>query len=323
MDRSELIGKSKILVGILALATLLVLGLSGYFWSSWQNAATSKQGGVEAIANLLTVNQNLSQRLSSLQENLAALQSEVQTLAQEKDQLDQEIIEIETEVNLLRSQKYYLADVLDWYNQQYLYPRPPLNCLDITLSCPNRTGARDVGYMADAYAKATGNPIPQSCEVASADRFLRWASLQSRMYEVTPEKMGWVSFSSVFTNILFGPDHAPDQPGYLGSLGYELRYPLVPGTWPFQELHTTINAYSVEQNSEPKDGVLQTVELDCGIQGTVYQASKVDETKQIVFDFGTINANVKLKYFYKDLSEAIPILIQAANVIIHDFTIGW
>lgn len=322
MDRSELIGKNKILLVILALATLFVLGLSGYFWSSWQNAETSKQGGIEAITNLLIVNQNLSQRLNSLQENLAALQSEVQTLVQEKDQLDQEIIEIERVVNLLRSQKYYLADVLDWYNQQYLYPRPPLNCLDITLPCPNRTGARDVGYMADAYAKATGNPIPQSCEIASADRFLRWASQQSRMYEVTPEKMGWIPFSSVFTNILFGPDHAPDQPGYLGSLGYELRYPLVPGTWPFQELHTTINAFSVEPILEPNNG-LQTVELDCGIQGYIYQGANVDETKQIVFDFGTINANVKLKYFYKDLSEAIPILTQAANVIIHDFTIGW
>lgn len=315
--------KSKTLNIILAFATVAVIGIGVYLWFVWQKAEARKQEVVGAVANLLVINQNLNQNLNSLQDSLSSLQNDYQDLVSEKDQFNQEINQLDTETNLLRSQKYYLADVLDWYNRKYLDPRPPIYCLNVGVPCPSSSGAGDIGYMVNTYAEATGNPIPQTCEFAPADRYEKWASLQSRMYEITPEKMGWAPFNSVFTNILFGPDHEPEAPGYVGSLGYEIRYPLVIGSWPFQEIHTTVNVYTVEQNLKLKESAVQTVELDCGVQAQIFLFKDGPATKQIVFAFGTVNADVKLKNFHKDVSEAIPILMQAANVIIHDFTLGW
>lgn len=293
----------KILNIVMAILLVMAIGLSVFLWSSWQKAEASLQTGTEAITNLIQINRDLDGQLSSSESELSELGGEYKSLGLQKDQLIDEKGNLQDTVALLQSQKFYLADVLDWYDQQYIY--------------------RDIGYVVDSYSKATGNQPPQTCEFATADRYQRWASLTSRMYEVTPEKMGWTPYTWIRTNVLFGSDHRPELPDYVGSLGYELRYPLVPGSWPFQEVHTTIDVFTVAHESTATGTAAQVVDLACGIKGYIYLSDDDAQTKRIDFHFGTISANVKFKYFYKDLNEAVPLLTQAANLIIHDFTIGW
>jgi cell division protein FtsB len=295
--------KSKILVILLSVAVILAIGANVFLWSAWQKAKVTLQTGAEVITNLMQINQDLSAQLSTLRADSNALEDETQALRLEIDQIETETDSLHDQADLNQSQKYYLADALDWYSQQYIF--------------------RDIGYLVDKFAVSTGNAPPASCEIAGPDRYQRWASTTSRMYEVTPEKMGWTPYKWIRENVLFGSDHQADEPNYIGSLGYEWRYPLVAGSWPFQEVHTTINVYTDEPKSESTENAVQSVGLDCEIQGAIFVANDDAQTKRIDFGFGTISANIKLKYFYGDLNEAVPLLIQAANVVIHDFTFGW
>ncbi len=53
--------KSKTVNLVLGLATIAVLGMSVFLWSSGQKAEAKKQETVDAIANLRVINQGLDQ----------------------------------------------------------------------------------------------------------------------------------------------------------------------------------------------------------------------------------------------------------------------
>ena len=296
--------KTKSIIASLVVALLLTAGFSIVLNSRKikLEAELLESEGVRAY--LMDYTRELSDQLDLAHADYARLSQEYQQLEENKNEIIAERDEIKARGELFLTQKYYLADVLDWVGTRY--------------------GYTDIEQIARAYGLYSGTEVPRSCDVVTYDRYLRWVSTRSKMFVVTPEKMGWTPLTSIRENVVFGPDHF-DQPGYVGSRGYEFRYPLVVGTFPWQEIHTTINVYDLEIEKAAADvsQLVATVDLDCGVTGYIYVDDDPDETKTIYFTLGNFDANVKLKYDYEDLDQTGEILIQAANKVIGELTSGW
>lgn len=287
---------------IAALAILAVLSL--FLGIMLLNARADNQELAQTLTDQVIYGQQIRDQLATAQANLTILNQQYQTLQGERDQLTNENQQLQARSSLYQSQNYYLADVLDWFGRQYGYTDPI--------------------QLAKAYNEVKGTSLPLNCEPETADRYVRWAAPTSTMFVVTPKKMGWQNAGwSIRENVTFGPDHF-DTPGYVGSRGYELRYPLT-GSFPLQELHTTINAYEtvVPLDFWGEHQAVAIVELNCGVEGTVTVSTDPDETKTIYFVFGGFAINVKLKYFFGDQDQAIAYLTQAANIIIDELFSGF
>lgn len=299
--------KSKVLTAILIVALILMTVATVLLTleTNRLERALLESGGM--VSYLMDYSQEVNHDLASVESDLARLDEEYQKLQDEKIQVVAEKNKIETQAGLYRDQKYYFADVLDWVGTRF--------------------GYSDIGQMVRAYALATGQEAPGNCDVISPDRYLRWTSTRSMMFVVTPEKMGWSPYTywSIRENVVFGPEHRPDIGGYLGSRGYEFRYPLIVGTWPLQEVHTTLDVYElvVEESVQAPAQFVEMVDLDCGIAGYITISDDIDQTKTIYFTLGDFAANVKLKYDYEDVDQVVPLLTQAANIVIADLTNGW
>jgi hypothetical protein len=296
--------KTKIIIASLAAALLLTIGLSIALNNRKNHLETALLESEGVRAYLMDYTRELSDQLDQAHADYGRLTQEYQQLEENKNQIVTERDAIKARGELFLAQKYYLADVLDWLGTRY--------------------GYADIEQMARAYGLSTGTEMPRNCEVVTYDRYLRWASTQSKMFVVTPEKMGWTPFTSIRENVVFGSDHN-DKPGYVGSRGYEFRYPLVVGTYPWQEVHTTLNVFEfeVEKREQNPDQVISTVELDCGVHGYVYVSDDDAQTTRMEFVLGDFSGNVKLKYDYQDIDQTIALLTQAANVVIRELTSGW
>lgn len=247
----------------------------------------------------------LQSQLTVTESDLAAQRRENEGLQEDVSLITAEKEGIETLTALYREQKYYLADALDWVGSQYGYD--------------------DIGEALRTYALSAEQDFPKDCVVIPANRYLKWQSIDSTLFVVTPEKMGLSPYTywSIRENVVFGPSHR-DIPGYLGSRGYEFRYPLVLGSRFQQEVHTTLDIYDfeIEKTARPPGQFQEMVELDCGIPGYVTVSDDDAQTTKISFVLGDFAANVKLKYEY-DLPRAISLLKQAANVVIGELTSDW
>lgn len=253
--------------------------------------------------------------LDSLETEQAALAQRYMDLESEHSGLKAEYIVLtaaqvasEERAELYQSQKYYLAEVVDWLGRLY-------------------AGAT-LERALEMYERNTGLVAPHGCEPVTPDRYLRWGTLpRSTMYVATPAKLGWNPYSywSVREDVVFGPEHR-NLPGYLGSRGYEFRYPLIPGARFQQEIHTTINVYDylVEPRHAYTSLAVAVVELACGITGYIQDSvdGDADNTFRINFTVGNYDANVKIKHT-SDLESAMPILIGSANIVIEELTNGW
>ena len=296
--------KTKIIIASLAAALLLTSGLS-IALNNRKNQLESALLESEGVRTyLMDYTRELSDQLDQAQADYGRLTQEYQQLEENKNQIVTERDAIKARGELFLAQKYYLADVLDWLGTRY--------------------GYADIEQMARAYGLFSGTELPKSCEVVTYDRYLRWASTRSTIFVATPVKLGWQPYNSVRENVAFGPDHWADQPGYVGSRGYEFRYPFIPGTYPWQEVHTTINVYEfeVEENIPPAEEIVQTVELECGYTGYITVFDEAAQTKKLSFSLGDFSGDIKLKYF-TDLDQAVLVLTEAANIVIRELTSGW
>ncbi len=109
---------------LLSIALILAIGLSIFLWFKWQSLESSIQTGVEAIANLNQVNHDFEANIANSKNDLADLQGNIDLLNLELGQLTDNKNELQTKADLYQSQKVYLSDVLDWYNQYYFFQQP-------------------------------------------------------------------------------------------------------------------------------------------------------------------------------------------------------
>lgn len=251
--------------------------------------------------------------LDGLEAEYAALTQRYLDLESEHSGLKADYITLTTaqqasvaQAELYQSQKYYLTEVVDWLGRAY--------------------ASSDFERALQLYQASSGLAAPHGCEPVTPDRYLRWGTPpRSTMYVATPAKLGWspYTFWSVREDVVFGPEHR-DFPGYLGSRGYEFRYPLIPGSRFQQEIHTTINVYDhlVDPPSQHESLAVAVVELACGVTGYIRESGDADNTILIYFAVGNYDANVKIK-FDPDLEHAMPILVQGANLVINELTNGW
>lgn len=306
-----------VLIGLLVSATLIAMTLvfannnlrkklslqenvNEYLFAQVGEISAELENTRSALSQIEIEYASLSARYTELDDQHSSLQTNFDTVS--------EALAAEQErLGVTREQKYYLADVVDWLGRGYLY--------------------LDLDKVLRLYTSRTGLNPPRTCEPVDPARYLRWgAQSNSSMYVITPEKIGWNPYVywSVRENVVFGPDHW-DHEGYVGSRGYEFRYPLIPGTRFQQEVHTTINVYEHQVSVDviPFDRAeMLEVELECGVIGYIHATDDADLTKTIYFPFGYYDVNVKLK-FDDDLDRAIPVLTQAANLVIMDLTNGW
>lgn len=284
-----------VLVSLVALSVFLGLSLKG--------SETELQGAVESLDYLIIRSDVLTSDLAAAEAEIVELRAEIVSLEAEAEELIVGQQAFESQAQLYRSQKYYLADVLAWFGRNY--------------------GLVDVEHMVRTYQASSGQGLPESCEVSPAERYLRWAATNSQMFVVTPDKMGWTMFTnwSVRENVVFGPDHFPDEVGYVGSRGYEFRYPLVIGGSPQAEVHTTINVFDYVVDRVIADQTATAVELHCGVMA-YYTSNPTDNSSIIKFIVGDFDINIKLKYF-SDFDQALLLLTQAANLVVDELTSGW
>ena len=298
--------KTKTALILSCVLALTLAGTSIYLFSTLGETRTRLEQAEETLVFILDYSKEKDLQLDTANEGLAQSREENQGLNDQIAQLNIEKDEAETRAALYKAQKYYFLDTLNWIGKQF--------------------GYQDVGQMARVYSSSSGLTPPQTCEIETAERYQHWVSTTSTLFVASPVKIGLSNYAgwSLRENVVFGPEHF-DQPGYIGSRGYELRYPLIPGTWPMQEIHTTINAYEnpVEEDYWQVENYDSVVDLNCGIKGYIKIDDDVDETKTIYFLIGDFAANVKLKYFYNDLPGALSYLTLAANAVIADLTAGW
>ena len=294
---------------VLVLLSVLVIALaaSSFYLLRTLDATRIQLGQAgEDLTFILAYSKDKEAQLNIANEDLAQSRLENQGLNDQIVQLNAEKGEAEAQAALYRAQKYFFLDALDWVGKQY--------------------GYLDVEQMARLYSLSSGQNLPRNCEIESPERYEHWVSTRSTIFVVSPVKIGLSNYAwwSLRENVLFGPDHF-DEPGYIGSRGYELRYPLAPGTWPLQEIHTTINVYEdpVAENYWKLENYETVVDLNCGTKGYITVDNDVDETKTIYFLLGDFAANVKLKYYYNDFTGAVSFLTVAANAVIDDLTAGW
>ena len=107
-------------IGLSVALMLASLG-SIFLGYRWHQTEKDIQAGVEAIGNLNQINQDLNTDISNLETDLASLQDNTQSLELELAQLSDDRDALQTKVDLYQSQKAYLTDVLDWYNQNYFF----------------------------------------------------------------------------------------------------------------------------------------------------------------------------------------------------------
>jgi hypothetical protein len=300
------IDKSTLLrIAVFALIAVLI-GLCVYLGISLLNAQRERDELALSLTDLVVYSQQTNDKLATAEESLTALNQDYQVLQGDLDQLALGKQEVETRASLYQAQRYYLAEALDWLGRQYGYTDPMV--------------------AARAYGSAKGQALPASCEAETADRYVRWAAPTSTMFVVTPTKMGWSPYVgwSIRENVVFGPGEHFDAPGFVGSRGYEFRYPLT-GTFPLQEIHTTVNVYQqlVSQSEGIPTDAIQQVALHCGVTGYLTTSTDTDQTKTLFFNIGGFEANVKLKYFPGDISQAITYLTQAANIVIDELVSGF
>lgn len=132
--------KGKILMGGLAAVLALASGSGVFLWMSWQRTEIDTQVGAQAIENLMQVNQDINEQISTSESNHASLSTDYAFLELEKDQAVQDKSVVQARADLYQSQKDYLESVLDWYGWQYDY--------------------EDAKAVVDAYAAASGNVKP-------------------------------------------------------------------------------------------------------------------------------------------------------------------
>jgi hypothetical protein len=298
-----------ILIGLVIVLAIIAVFLFIQLDRSRHDLTTA----TNAMAFLLDHNKALEQQLTDTQQTLADTQANLASSEESNRSLEDELAavtdqrdEASARAELYQEQKFFEAEVMYWIGRQFGYT----DLEDLTLS----------------YSAATGMQPPQSCEPVTADRYNKWISTTGTIFVASPEKMGWSPYAgwSIRENVVFGPEHL-NAPGYIGSRGFEFRYPLVPGSFPLQEVHTTINAFDKDLDEnywQITDGIA-AIDLNCGATGTITVATDTDETKTIYFVLENFAVNVKLKYFYNNLPEAERILTQAANVVIAGLTGGW
>jgi hypothetical protein len=294
---------SILLIG-LGLLLVAAIGVSIFLGVNLSKVGAERDALVTSLSEVLAYSSDRDQRLAERESELANLKGAYSALEHERANLASALDVSQTQADLYRAQKFFFADELAWLGQQF--------------------GYSDIQTMSMDYEQLSGIHAPQSCEPEPIDRYLQWSPPTSTMYVVTPRKMGWPNYGwTIRENVTFGPEHLSD-PGYVGSRGYELRYPLT-GSFPLQEIHTTINVYdaNVALDYWSGKGSVEDVPLNCGIIGQLQIAGDVDNTKTIYFTLGGYAANVKLKYFYGELSEAAAYLAGAANIVIDGLTGGW
>ncbi len=264
--------------------------------------------------------QDLSAQLGTAEADLAGLESDYAALSQRYLDLENEHSGLKEEYRVLvadweaataraqlyQDQKFYLTEVVDWLGRGY--------------------ASAGFERALQLYQTSSGLAAPHGCEPVAPDRYLRWGTTpRSTMYVATPAKLGWNPnvFWSVREDVVFGPEHR-DFAGYLGSRGYEFRYPLIPGTRFQQEVHTTINIYDhlMPPPTQHESAAVAVVQLACGVTGYIRESGDADNTILIYFAVGNYDANVKIK-FDPDLDHAMPILVQGANTVIMELTNGW
>jgi hypothetical protein len=295
--------KNKVLTIGLGIVVVSLIGLSAYLAVSLRDTQAELQGAVESLEVLLARSEILESDLTTAHAEIGSLQTEIVSLEGEAAQIEAEKQGVETQAQLYMSQKYYLADVLAWFGRNY--------------------GLVDVEHMVRSYQVSTGLGLPETCEVSAFDRYVRWAATNSQMFVVTPDKMGWTTYTnwSVRENVVFGAEHLPEENGYVGSRGFEFRYPLVVGGSPQAEVHTTINVFDYVVD-RPIAGEGDTpVELKCGVMA-YFTPNPTDNSSIIKFIVGDFDINIKLKYF-SDYDQALVLLTQAANIVVDELTSGW
>lgn len=298
-----LLSNKKFVYGLIG-ALVVFLALSIFLWISFSNTSKERDNLTQALTELVVFSHQTSDTLAAREADLATLQQEYLALQGERDQLSSEKQQLEETASLYQTQKYFFADALNWIGRLY--------------------GYTDLDTLAFDYSQISHKNLPETCESETVARYEGWSAPSSTMFVVTPDKMGWPNYGwSIRENVTFGPDHLPD-PGYVGSRGYELRYPLT-GTYPLQEVHTTINVYESEVPQDYWSGreAVETVSLNCGVEAFITIADDPEKTKTIYFVFGDFGINVKLKYFFGEQSQAFTYLTQAANIVIDGLTAGW
>jgi hypothetical protein len=293
----------------LGAASVLFLVLSIYLWLSLNDKTRSFNELSDLLAQTLVVSQQTQDSLDATSAQLTTLQGEHQTLQAERDQLAVQSAEFAALASLNESQKFVFADGLNWTARQLGYTDPLLAI--------------------EAYNATLTEPVavPNSCIPMSSDRYEHWASPLSTLLVASPGKMGWPTYVgwSIRENVVFGPGEHFDAPGFVGSRGYEIRYPLT-GSWPLQELHTTINVYDHEVGHHEgiPDEATQEIALNCNVTGYLRDASATSEDRGMVlyFNIGGFESNIKLKFFDGQTSDGVGYLTRAANLVIDQLTSG-
>lgn len=293
----------------LIIVSILLASLSVYLWFSLDK----KKQEFEELSTLLTqtlvTSQQTKDELDASHVQIAALEGAQEVLEGERDQLADENAAAAELASLNESQKFVLADALNWIAR--------------------RAGFTDPLLAIEAYAATVTEPVeyPAGCQPISHERYVHWAAPISTLFVATPGKMGWPSNVgwSIRENVVFGPGEFFDAPGFVGSRGYEIRYPLT-GSFPLQELHTTINVfdYEVDAREGIPEEATQAVALNCNVTGYLVDESATAEDRGMVlyFNIGGFESNVKLKFFDGEPGDAVGYLTTAANVVIDQLTSG-
>lgn len=132
--------RNKVTTYVLVAVLALVAVVDVFLWFSWQKSESNIQTGAEVLTNLIQANQSLNEQIITSKDNVTNLENKYQELNLEVQQHTLEKDEEQTKVDLYQSQKQYLEDVLDWYNQRYFL--------------------QDVTALINGYAEATGNVEP-------------------------------------------------------------------------------------------------------------------------------------------------------------------
>ena len=130
----------KPLTTALCASLVLAVGLSVFLWLSWQRTERETQTGVEAIMNLIQINQGLNEKITASEGELASTAETIQSLGLERDQLAANKNALEEQAGLYQSQVSFLTDVLYWYNKNNFF--------------------QEASELISVYAAATGNIEP-------------------------------------------------------------------------------------------------------------------------------------------------------------------
>ncbi len=300
--------KPWLLYGMIA-AIVGFVALSVYLWTALNKKSTDFNELSDLLAQTLVESRQTQDTLSATAADLASLRSEHEALQVQYDELVGQNTDLAELAALNESQKFVLADTLNWIAR--------------------RTGFTDPLLAVEAYEATLPEPseYPNGCEPMSAERYVHWAAPISTMFVASPIKVGWSPYVgwSIRENVVFGPGEFFDAPGFVGSRGYEIRYPLT-GSFPLQELHTTINVfdYEVGQREGIPDGATHEIALNCNVVGYLRDESATSEDRGMIlyFNIGGYESNIKLKFFDGESSMAIEYMATAANVVIGQLTSG-